>query len=139
MTPREVVLPAISLDPEELARRLVTPMPRPPYKVVAHRPDHPLKIGDIEIPCFVLENEERVLSQRGITDGVGMVYGGRYSSGDDAGVQIPDFARRKWLRPFIQEDLLLAFKSPIPFANPDGGGKVNGYPRHHHLGSCGRD
>jgi hypothetical protein len=29
--------------------------------------DHPLRIGDIEIPCYVLEDETRVLSLRGLT------------------------------------------------------------------------
>src|ERR1700688_1526835 len=34
--------------------------------------DHPLQIGDIEIPCYVLEDETRVLTQMGIQTGVGM-------------------------------------------------------------------
>src|SRR5471032_1422297 len=41
--------------------------------------DHPLKIGDVEIPCYVLEDETRVLSQRGVIGGLGM------SSGTGAG------------------------------------------------------
>ena len=35
-----------------------------PLKVIAGAPDKPLKIGDIEIDCYVLEGEKRVLSQR---------------------------------------------------------------------------
>src|ERR1700730_2848745 len=38
--------------------------------------DHPLKIGDIEIPCYVLEDDTRVLSQRGLQGGLGMSLGG---------------------------------------------------------------
>src|ERR1700682_5347084 len=38
--------------------------------------DHPLKIGDIEIPCYVLEDDTRVLSQRGLQTGIGMSIGG---------------------------------------------------------------
>jgi hypothetical protein len=34
--------------------------------------DHPLKIGDAEIPCYVLDNGMRVLSQRGLQTGIGM-------------------------------------------------------------------
>ena len=34
-------------------------------KVIAGTVDHPLIIGDIEIPCYVLEDETRVLSQGG--------------------------------------------------------------------------
>jgi hypothetical protein len=37
--------------------------------------DHPLKIGDIEIPCYVLEDETRVLSHRGMVTGLGMAWG----------------------------------------------------------------
>src|SRR3954463_1314484 len=35
-------------------------------------PDHPLRIGDIEIPCFVLEDGTRVVTQRGLQTGIGM-------------------------------------------------------------------
>jgi len=35
-----------------------------PLKVIAGTPDRPLIIGDIEIPCYVLEDETRVLSVR---------------------------------------------------------------------------
>src|SRR5882672_4796743 len=38
--------------------------------------DHPLKIGDIEIPCYMLNDETRVLSQRGLQAGIGMSVGG---------------------------------------------------------------
>jgi hypothetical protein len=34
--------------------------------------DHPLTIGGIEIPCYVLEDDTRVLSQRGLQIGIGM-------------------------------------------------------------------
>src|SRR5690348_1900934 len=33
---------------------------------------HPLRIGAIEIPCYVLEDETRVLSQRGLIGSLGM-------------------------------------------------------------------
>ena len=42
-----------------------------PLKVIAGTPDAPLRIGDIEIPCYVLEDEMRVLSQRGFLSGIG--------------------------------------------------------------------
>ena len=40
-------------------------------KVIAGAPDKPLVIGGTEIPCYVLEDETRVLSQRGIFLGLG--------------------------------------------------------------------
>src|SRR5262245_52142332 len=39
-------------------------------------PDHPLKIGDIEIPCYVLEGGTRVITNRGIQRGLGMAQSG---------------------------------------------------------------
>src|SRR5580698_9101241 len=46
--------------------------------------DHPLKIGDIEIPCYVLEDETRVLSQRGTMGGLSLGRGtGAGISGDE--------------------------------------------------------
>lgn len=35
-------------------------------------PDHQLKIGNIEIPCYVLDSGQRVVSQRGLQSGLGM-------------------------------------------------------------------
>lgn len=44
--------------------------------------DRPLTIGDIQIPCYVLEDGTRILSQRGLQTGVGMS-----TSGGTAGEQ----------------------------------------------------
>ena len=44
--------------------------------------DHPLIIGSIEIPCYVLEDETRVLSQRGLQTGIGMSVGGGSKVGE---------------------------------------------------------
>lgn len=41
-------------------------------KVTHGAADHPLRIGDVEIPCYVLDNGMRVLSQRGMQTGIGM-------------------------------------------------------------------
>ena len=38
--------------------------------------DHPLKIGNMEIPCYVLEDGRRVLSLGGMTKSLGMSIGG---------------------------------------------------------------
>jgi hypothetical protein len=35
-------------------------------------PDRPLRIGDAEIPCYVLDDNRRVLVQRGLQAGIGM-------------------------------------------------------------------
>ena len=65
-----------------------------------------LKIADIEIPCFVLEDGKRVISGRGITKAIGM-------KGRGQGVRrIPT---HKTLKPFINNELDLAIKNPIKF------------------------
>ncbi len=123
MTPRKVVLPPVEINPEELAQRLMSPaQPKPPYKVVAHRADRPLKIGEIEIPCYVLDNEMRVLSQRGAASALTVQLGGSARDGE-----MPLFMTQNWLKPFIHADLLAVAKFPIPFANPQAPGVVYGY------------
>ena len=47
-----------------------------PLEVIAGAPDKPLIIGDIKIPCYVLKNKQRVLSQRGLQASLGMSTGG---------------------------------------------------------------
>ena len=46
-------------------------MSKKPLKVIAGAPDRPLVIGNIEIPCYVLEDETRVLTQSGILKALG--------------------------------------------------------------------
>lgn len=122
MTPREVVLPPVQVDADELARRLVSPP-----KVLAHRPDHPLRIGEIEIPCYVLDNEMRVLSQRAVALAIGGSEGTPPTVGDDA-AELPRFIRGKWILPFLHADLMMRLNSPITFRAPSSGVLVYGYP-----------
>ncbi|QQE90854.1 P63C domain-containing protein [Azotobacter chroococcum] len=87
--------------------------------------DHPLKIGDIEIPCYVLEDGTRVLSQRGLLKGLGMSRGGGGGAGGD---RLAVFAASKGLKPFINNELLTAIEKPIRFVRPGGGTPAFGYP-----------
>ena len=86
-----------------------------PLKVIAGRPDRPLRIGDIEIPCYVLEDETRVLSQRGIFQALGIARGGTglLKSVKILGDEITKTPVHNWLTPFISKKLALALKSPI--------------------------
>ncbi len=95
-------------------------MSKKPLKVIAGTPDHPLVIGNIEIQCYVLEDETRVLSQRGMTAAIGL--------NPDAGFRIPQLMASKALKPYINNDLRLALNNPIIFKNPGGGGVAYGYP-----------
>lgn len=61
--------------------------------------DRPLKIGDIEIGCYVLEDERRVITQTGMVRALGMVKGGSSHRGGTRLLQ------------FISGD---AFKAHVP-------------------------
>ena len=92
-------------------------------KVIAGAPDRPLVIGDIEIQCYVLEGEKRVLSQRGIFHGLGAKRGG----GGSGGAGLPRILASKAISPFVPSDLAAALKSPIEFQPPGGGRTAYGY------------
>ncbi len=89
-------------------------------KVIAGTPDKPIIIRDIEIPCYVLEDETRVLSQRGVTAGIGL--------NPEVGFRMPQLMASKSISPFVNNDLVPALKNPILFKNPSGGGNAYGYP-----------
>ena len=52
-------------------------------RVICGAPDRPLRIGNIEIPCYVIEGEKRVLVQRAIVSAMGMARGGSSKGGGD--------------------------------------------------------
>lgn len=86
--------------------------------------DNPLRIGDIEIPCYVLEDETRVLSQRGLIGGLGMARGSARGGGD----QLTAFVDGLLEKSIITNELSVAVKSPILFMPPHGGRPAFGYP-----------
>ena len=94
-------------------------------KAIAGAPDRPLIIGDIEIPCYVLEDETRVLAQRGMISGLGMARGSSTSAGGD---RLVGFANGKAISAFISKDLAAAITFPIEFQPPGGGRTAYGYP-----------
>ena len=94
-----------------------------PLKVIAGAPDKPLVIGDIEIPCYVLEGERRVLSQRGLFHGLGTKRGG-----GSGGAEMPRIMASKALSRFVSSELAAALTSPIAFQPPRGGRTAYGYP-----------
>lgn len=103
----------------------------PVLKVTHGSPDHPLKIGDIEIPCYVLEDGTRVLSQRGLQSGIGMSTSGGSKVGEQrvAGFLTAIGAKaseNSELSLRIQE-LANRMRSPIKFSLPSGGLAAHGY------------
>ncbi len=106
------------------------PSPKPEVATtLAGSPDKPLEIGGVKIDCYVLDDETRVLSQRGMFNGLGIKRGGPRSENEpsNTGAEIPRFASQKWLKPFIDSDLEMALKSPV-FFQPPTGHMGYGYP-----------
>lgn len=74
-----------------------------------------LIVGDSEIPCYVLENGERVLSTRGIMKSLGRTWRGRKYTG----TELPVFLEAKNLKPFINSELSSVL-TPVEFRTPRG-------------------
>jgi len=89
----------------------------------------PLRVGEIELDCFVLNNSQRVISQRGMFRGLAVTRGGPRDDmrPDDDGAELPRFATQKWLSSHLSSDLEMALRNPIVFSAP-GFRRVMGYP-----------
>ena len=90
-----------------------------------------LKIGDMEIPCSVLDNGMRVLSTRGVTRAMGARKTGTPNvadSSDSSGApQLPPFLASASIRPHIPEDLMVRLISPLQYKPKHGGRTAYGY------------
>lgn len=85
-----------------------------------------LKVG--QIPCAVLEDGTRVLSERGVTKALGGKRGGsHWKRRREGGADLPVFISANNLRPFIDKDLEVALKEPIRYRPKGGGGTANGF------------
>ena len=96
-----------------------------PLKIIAGAPDRPLVIGDIEIPCYVLEDETRVLSQGGFLTALGR-HGRPQAKAKDHVEELPRFIESANLKPFVSSDLIKSSKS-LPFRAASGGSIGHGY------------
>ncbi|MBY4832583.1 P63C domain-containing protein [Burkholderia cepacia] len=81
--------------------------------------DHPLKIGDVEIACYVLDDGTRVVTQASLAESVGL--------SAEGGSRISRFVGSKAMEPFVGESLAAGLDSPVQFLMPQGG-VANGYP-----------
>src|SRR5258708_7511405 len=87
-------------------------------------PDRPLRIGDLEIPCYVLADGRRVLVQRGMLASLDMKQG---TAGRGGGDRLAKFVATKSLAPFVAPELAEMIKNPIRFQPPTGGSIAYGY------------
>ena len=106
-----------------------------PLKTVAGAEDKPLIIGGNKIQCYVLEDETRVISERGFNESLGTSSGGKSGSAADSAL-MPRIAQAKWLRPYIPEELKDVLNSPIEFIPPHGGRTAFGYPAKSFVDLC---
>lgn len=91
-------------------------MPEKTVRATHGSPDSPLRIGEIEIPCYVLENGTRVLSGRGMQTALGL--------GQRHGTLLRGFLSKDNIKSLIPASLAMALDNPIRFIRPGRGGKV---------------
>ncbi len=85
--------------------------------------DRPLKIADIQIPCYVLADGTRVLVQRGLQGGIGLSEGG----GKHGARKIPALMERLAEKGVDVRGLIARADNPIRFIPPHGGNPAHGY------------
>lgn len=97
-----------------------------PIKKATHRGE--LEIGDIRIPCAVLEDGSRVISETGITTALGSRSGAskrlKRASAEE-GTQLPIFLAPGQIQPHINDELLDGPLRPVIYR--DGQRRVVGY------------
>lgn len=87
-------------------------------------PDRPLKIGKLEIPCYVLEDGKRVIVKNGMYTALNMSSGSAIKTIE--GDRLSKFLSTRALKPFVTQDLSDRIKNPIKFT-PTTGGVAYGY------------
>lgn len=75
-------------------------------------PDRPLKIGNMEIPCYVLDDGRRVITQAGMLLALEMSAGTATKGGGD---RLTNFATTKSISPFVSSELFEMIKNPVRF------------------------
>ena len=80
-------------------------------------PRNPLKVGEFEIPCFVLDDEPRVVSQRGLYKFLGIRRGGAsgFSDVGGGGARLARFLKNLHVNDLDINALKVALESPIVF------------------------
>jgi len=81
--------------------------------------DRPLRLGDIELDCYVLTGGMRVFSQRGMFSGLGIT---------SRGGEIQRLIEQGGLRAFLSDEALNELVNPLRFRGTTGGRLANGYP-----------
>lgn len=94
-----------------------------PKKAISGSVDRPLRIGDAEIECYVLEDGTRVITQGAMLMTLGRSRRVNRKPSDD--ITLPPILRAQALRPYISDDFV-EDAQPIKFITP-AGVRANGY------------
>lgn len=104
---------------------------QPIMTAVCGSQDRPLTIGGIDIACYVLENDIRVITQHGILQALSLKYGGRGYTRAGAGERyLAGFVMGKKLRPYFESvntNIVEEFRNPIPFVTGSNTRPILGY------------
>jgi len=79
--------------------------------------DHPLRIAGFEIPCYVLDDDRRLLVQKGMISALDMAQG---TAAKGEGDRLAKFIATKSINPFVNKDLADVIIEPIRFTTPTG-------------------
>lgn len=86
-----------------------------------------LHIGDIDIPCSVLDTGERVFSVVALHRAMGSRQKAGARSAVDGTFKLPPFLSSAAIKPFLSNDLVVPLLSPIPFRPKQRGRAAFGY------------
>lgn len=81
-------------------------------KAVSGGPDKPIRIADIEVPCYVLDDGRRVITMNGMLGTMQMARGGAMVKGMN---RLELFVSRDRINPYISKELHERIRNPIRF------------------------
>ena len=84
--------------------------------IICGAPDRPLHIANTEIPCYVLENEMRVLVQRSMIKALSMSRGSAGRGGD----RLAQFLAQERFKGHVPSNLMQVIQNPIKFRASNG-------------------
>ena len=96
----------------EIAREAANARWEPLPKAIFGGPDKPIRIGDTQVPCYVLDDNRRLLSSVGMMDTLNIARGGSMKRGMS---RLELFVSGKLIKPFISNDLFARVRNPIKF------------------------
>lgn len=109
---------------KEIARKAATARWHSDFPKATHLGE--IQIGGVVIPCAVLDDGQRVLTQSGFMQALGRARQAKGRAYYDADVKLPAFLTAKNLKPFISTDLEVT-SSQIVFLHKNGQ-RAFGYP-----------